>query len=171
MMAKLRKTGNFRAHVDGEGTFSQGGPLAASLDSARERPVFLGHHGRAGKRCTRVLIIDDNMDAADSLRDLFLLVDAEVEVAYDGLTGIAKAKSFRPDLVMCDIGLPGMNGYEVVRILRQAPSLSASRIFAWTGYSRAEDVRRCAEAGFHGYLAKPLSSEQLAQLLRLAEPF
>lgn len=134
--------------------------LASRLDAPVRNPV-----ANRGRKRTRVLIIEDNVDAAESLRDLFLLGDREVEVAYDGKTGIVKAGRFQPDLVMCDIGLPGMDGYQVVRILREDPSLSRSRMVAWTGYSRPEDLRRCTEAGFHATLAKPLTNEQLRRLL------
>jgi len=170
MMTKLRKTGSFHAQADVGGDTSRGSCFGSNRDDRCSCSWLLSGGGCPNKKCTRVLIIDDNVDAADSMRDLFLLTHAEVEVAYDGRTGIAKAKRFRPDLVMCDIGLPGMDGYEVVRALRQAPSLSNSRILAWTGYARSEDIRRCAQAGFHGFLAKPLSTDQLSQLLHLAGP-
>jgi CheY-like chemotaxis protein len=127
------------------------------------------HGSSSSKKCTRVLIIEDNVDAAESLRDLFLLGNRQVEVAYDGATGIAKAERFHPDLVMCDIALPGMDGYQVARFFRDEPSLFGSRILAWTGYSRPEDIRRCAEAGFHGYMAKPMTPAQLNELLSYAD--
>ncbi len=121
------------------------------------------------KKCPRVLIIEDNVDAAESLRDLFMLGDRVVEVAYDGISGVARAERFHPDLVMCDIGLPGMDGFEVARTLRDHLATARSRIVAWTGYARPEDLRRCAAAGFNGYMTKPLTREQLTQLLSFAD--
>jgi CheY-like chemotaxis protein len=167
----MHRTGCFEAQVESEGS---------GAEQAFFCTEFQGENGHccsrkppegtvSRKKCTRVLIIEDNVDAAESLRDLFLLGNRQVEVAYDGATGIAKAERFHPDLVMCDIALPGMDGYQVARFFRDASSLSGSRILAWTGYSRPEDIRRCAEAGFHGYMAKPLTPDQLNQLLSYAD--
>lgn len=173
MTPKLQRTGCFEAHDDvgADGANLPHFFLCADSDAQADicsRPIhFQGIP--TSKKHTRVLIIEDNVDAAESLRDLFLLGDHEVEVAYDGVSGIAKAKCFRPDLVMCDIALPGMDGYQVARALREAPSLSCSRLLAWTGCLRPEDLHRCAEAGFHGYMAKPLTTDQLTLLLSYAE--
>jgi CheY-like chemotaxis protein len=171
MTLKLQRTGCFEAQADVEVESSLADSLFCADFDVNVEPGWLSTHSHpisSKRKCIRVLIIDDNVDAAESLRDLFLLGDHRVEVAYDGATGIAKAKRFHPDLVMCDIALPGMDGYQVARAIREAPALAKSRLVAWTGYVRPEDIRRCAEAGFHGCMAKPLTPGQLARLLNYA---
>jgi CheY-like chemotaxis protein len=113
----------------------------------------------------RVLIIEDNIDAADSLGELLQLRGYETAVAYDGPEGISKARQFLPDAVFCDVGLPGMNGYDVARTLRSDAALDGTCLVALSGYTLPEDLRRAAEAGFAHYLAKPPSIEKIHQLL------
>jgi PAS domain S-box-containing protein len=113
----------------------------------------------------RVLVIEDNVDAAESLREVLELAGNTVEVAYTGPAGIEKARGFGPDVVLCDVGLPGMDGYEVARALRADPALRSATLAALTGYARPEDVARSREAGFDHHLAKPLSLERLADVL------
>jgi two-component system CheB/CheR fusion protein len=112
-----------------------------------------------------VLVIEDNVDAADSLREVLQFGEHEVEVAYDGPQGIAKAKEFRPDVVLCDIGLPGMDGFAVARSLRSEESLKHTFLVALSGYTLPEDLQRAEQAGFAAHLAKPSSIEQLDRLL------
>src|SRR5262249_28730648 len=90
----------------------------------------------------RLLIIEDNQDAADSLRDLLELHGCTVEVAYTGPEGVQRAREFRPEAVLCDLGLPGMSGYEVAAQLRQDPALARVRLIAISGYGQEEDRRR-----------------------------
>jgi CheY-like chemotaxis protein len=113
--------------------------------------------------CQRVLIIEDNADAADSLCELLELEQHEVAVAYDGPSGIAKLRELRPSVVLCDIGLPGMNGYDVARAIR-AEAIPLLCLVALSGYSLREDVQRAKEAGFDRHLAKPPSLSQLKAL-------
>jgi PAS domain S-box-containing protein len=113
----------------------------------------------------RVLIIEDNVDAADTLREAIEMREHEVEVAYNGPDGIAKARAFRPEVVLCDIGLPGMDGYQVARTLRADASLDGTMLVALTGYALPEDLQRAAEAGFAQHLAKPPTLEKLEALL------
>src|SRR5262249_3539922 len=93
----------------------------------------------------RVLVIEDNHDVADSLRIALALGGHQVEVAYDGASGIALARAFRPHLVICDIGLPGMDGYAVAQALRTDVALRDTYLAALTGYARPDDVRRAAD--------------------------
>ena len=116
----------------------------------------------------RVLVIEDNVDAADSLRDLLELSSHSVEVAYDGATGVERARAFRPEIVLCDIGLPGMSGYEVARAIRADECLQGARLVAMSGYALAEDVARSMAAGFDVHLAKPASLEAIEQVLATA---
>jgi PAS domain S-box-containing protein len=117
---------------------------------------------RSGGR--RVLVVDDNSDAAESLADLVRMLGHPVEVAFDGPSAIAAAKTSRPDVVLCDIGLPGMDGYEVADALRAA-GLDGLQLVAVSGYAQPEDVKRAIEAGFDAHVAKPCDPKQIERLL------
>jgi PAS domain S-box-containing protein len=117
----------------------------------------------------RVLVIEDNVDAASTLRDALTLDGHEVEVAHDGASGLARARSFRPEIVVCDIGLPGMDGYDVARALH-AEGRGAPYCIALSGYAQPEDVDRSIAAGFRAHLSKPTSLESLERLLQDAPP-
>jgi CheY-like chemotaxis protein len=112
----------------------------------------------------RAVVVDDNVDAAESLADLLRLLGHEVAIAHDGPTGLAAARSFRPDLVLLDIGLPGMDGYEVARRL-QSDSDSSAVIVAVSGYGRDEDRRLSREAGMKHHFVKPIEFRALRALL------
>ena len=114
-------------------------------------------------RHLRILVIEDNHDAADSLRMLLELDGHEVMVAYNGLAGIQAATACRPDVVLCDIGLPGLDGYGVVHALRHNPETATLRIIAVTAYSQDSDRRRSREAGFDLHLTKPVDPYELLQ--------
>jgi two-component system CheB/CheR fusion protein len=117
-----------------------------------------------------VLVIEDNVDAADSLREVLLFCEHQVEVAYNGPQGIAKAREFLPDVVLCDIGLPGMDGFAVARALKADESLKGAFLVALSGYALPEDLQRAEEAGFETHLAKPSSIEQLEKILAELAP-
>jgi CheY-like chemotaxis protein len=112
-----------------------------------------------------VLVIEDNTDAAEMLRDLLAGAAHEVEIAPDGQAGVARARALRPDLILCDIGLPLMDGYEVARTLRRDPDLAATLLVALSGYALPDDVDKAARAGFHRHLAKPVSLDELGEVL------
>ncbi|HET6412852.1 MAG TPA: GAF domain-containing protein [Anaeromyxobacter sp.] len=112
----------------------------------------------------RVLVVDDNWDAAESLADLLRILGHDVDLAYDGPGAIAKIAANAPDVVLCDIGLPGISGYEVAKAIR-ANGKPGVRLIALSGYAQAEDVKRAMEAGFDAHVAKPLDPEELARLL------
>jgi len=113
----------------------------------------------------RILVIEDHQDAADSLRDALELDGHEVRVAKNGADGVALAGTFQPEVVLCDIGLPQMDGYEVARALRSLESRGRALLVALSGYALPEDVERALDAGFDRHLAKPPSLEALKQLL------
>ena len=113
----------------------------------------------------RVLIVEDNPDAADTLRDVLLVWHHEVEVARDGEEGVEKARSFHPDLVLCDLGLPKLDGFEVARAIRATPELAGVYLVAVTGYASPADQRRAADSGFHRHLAKPVSLDVIEEVL------
>ncbi len=113
----------------------------------------------------RILVIEDNIDAADSLRDVLEMDGHEVAVAYDGPSGLERARELRPEIILCDIGLPGMDGYEVARALRADDRSSGSLLVALTGYALPEDAKRATDAGFDRFVPKPPNLAQLEQLI------
>jgi PAS domain S-box-containing protein len=113
----------------------------------------------------RLLVVDDNVDAADSLAQLLRLEGHQVQVAHDGSEALAQAHAFNPRLVILDIGMPEMDGYEVARRLRQMPSLDELRLVALTGWGNEEDRRRAREAGFDRHLVKPVEPSALRAVL------
>jgi CheY-like chemotaxis protein len=112
-----------------------------------------------------VLVVEDNRDAADSLQMLLEVFGYEVAVAYTGPTGVEAAKEMRPDAVVCDIGLPGLDGYGVARALRQDPATAKARMIAVTGYGGDDDRRRARDAGFDAHLTKPADPVEIRRLL------
>jgi signal transduction histidine kinase/CheY-like chemotaxis protein len=123
----------------------------------------------AGGSGLRVLVIEDNVDAAQSLREALELNNHEVEVAYSGAEGLEKARRFNPEVVLCDIGLPIMDGYQVARAMRGDPRLCGGVLVALTGYTGQEDVERARAAGFDSHVGKPPDMGELEALLRGAK--
>ena len=116
-------------------------------------------------RARRVLIVDDNGDSAESLSQLVRAWGHEVTTARDGPTALTLAERFEPDIALLDIGLPGMNGYELARRLREAARGRPLQLLAMTGYGRTEDREAALSAGFDEHLVKPASIETLQDLL------
>ncbi|HLW64961.1 MAG TPA: PAS domain S-box protein, partial [Gemmataceae bacterium] len=114
---------------------------------------------------SRLLIVDDNRDAAISLAMLLQLMGHEVRVAHSGMAALEMTRSFLPDLIFLDIGMPDMDGYEVARRVRHDPALRATLLAALTGWGQQEDRRRSAEAGFDYHLVKPPEPKALENLL------
>ena len=112
-----------------------------------------------------MLIVDDNRDSADTMGMLQQMQGHEVRVAYDGQQGLSVAGEFTPDVILLDIGLPRMDGYEVARRLRQLPSLKDAFIVAMTGYGSESDRARSLDAGFNEHLVKPTDLEQIRKIL------
>jgi CheY-like chemotaxis protein len=112
-----------------------------------------------------VLVVDDNPDAAESLAAIVELLGHAVELAYDGPSALARARQSPPDVVLCDIGLPGMSGYDVARALRDDPAIAA-RLIAVSGYAQPDDVHKGLAAGFDDHVAKPFDPATLERLLR-----
>jgi CheY-like chemotaxis protein len=120
---------------------------------------------RPRKAGQRILVVEDNRDAADSLRLLLELSGHDVAVAYSGHHGVQAAEQYRPDVVLCDIGLPGLDGYAVARKLRDNPATAKARLIAVTAYGQDEDRRRSHEAGFELHLVKPVDLDALQRVL------
>jgi PAS domain S-box-containing protein len=117
------------------------------------------------KKRIRVLVVEDNHDSAESLRMLLATHGYEVTIAYSGTEGVAAAQRARPDVVVCDIGLPGMDGYAVAKAIRRDPATAGTRLIAVTGYGQDDDQARAMESGFDTHLVKPADPERLLSLL------
>lgn len=159
--------GTVTAHSEGEGRGSEV-TISLPLAAAARTGLAVGPAPRPVGPARRVLVIEDNVDSAETLREVLELSAHEVATAYSGPEGVEKARQYRPDVVLCDIGLPGLDGYGVARALRADPDpeLSSSFIVALSGYALPEDVQRSREAGFDRHLAKPPSMDALETLLR-----
>jgi PAS domain S-box-containing protein len=121
---------------------------------------------RAAASCPRrILIVEDNDDAREMLRMTLALAGHEVHEAPDGATGLERALAVHPDVALIDVGLPGLDGYEVARRLRAAPGGDPIVLIAITGYGQVEDRRRALDAGFDAHLTKPVAPERLAELI------
>jgi PAS domain S-box-containing protein len=129
------------------------------------KPVSPGWPASAIKR---VLIIEDNIDVANSLREALGFLKYAVETASNGPEGLDKARDFKPEVVLCDIGLPGMDGYDVAKAFRADPDLRPAFLIALTGYALPEDQLKAQQAGFDQHLAKPASIRDLQKLLASA---
>ncbi|HEY7216025.1 MAG TPA: MEDS domain-containing protein, partial [Thermoanaerobaculia bacterium] len=122
-------------------------------------------HPAAAHSARKVLVVEDNPDAGAMMREFLELSGHEVALAVSGKDGVEAARQFHPEVVLCDLGLPGMNGYEVAAELRRDPSTRSARLIAVTGYGRDEDRRRSKEAGFDLHLTKPVDPAKLRALL------
>lgn len=153
--------GRIDVKSDGVG---QGAEFTVLLPKQEEAPVLADKPStrpRSVDKRVRVLVVEDNRDAADSLRMLLELFGYDVAVAYSGPDGLATAKRDQPDVVVCDIGLPGMDGYAIATALRKNGRMARARLIAVTGYGQEEDRRRALEAGFDDHLVKPVDPENL----------
>jgi len=134
-------------------------PLENAAAAAERQPAAMAHSGR------KVLVVEDNPDAGAMMRDFLELSGHEVELAATGTDGLEAARQFHPEVVLCDLGLPGMSGYEVAEELRRDPSTRSAKLIAVTGYGREEDRRRSKAAGFDIHLTKPVDPVRLRALL------
>jgi CheY-like chemotaxis protein len=112
----------------------------------------------------RVLVVDDNQDAAEALAWILAPLH-EVEIAYDGRAAVERARSFHPDVVLLDIGLPVLNGYQVAEELRKSPEAAHSVIIAITGYGQSSDRERALQSGFDFHLVKPAEPTQVLRMI------
>ena len=116
----------------------------------------------------RCLVIEDHADAAESMATLLRLSGHEVEVAFDAAAGLDLSRRLVPEVVLCDIGLPDMDGYAVAKALRRDPERRNTLLVALTGYALPEDQRRAADAGFDAHLTKPATVEGVEAVMSRA---
>jgi len=155
--------GEVQAHSEGEGrgaTFTVRLPLAAAVSTVAA-PV---EESRPSRR-RRILLVEDNVDITDFIRIQLEMWGHEVSVAHDGTSGLEAALALRPDIALVDVGLPGMDGYELAQCIRGQSQGSEIRLVAMTGYGRPEDRARALAAGFDAHLVKPVHPRQLQELL------
>jgi len=156
--------GNVEARSEGHGKgseFSVRILLAdAQVESQSIRPAPV-----ANGQPRRILVVDDNRDAAESTADLLRLDNHIVQTAYSGAAALGVARVFKPEIVFLDIGLPGMDGYEIARRLKEFPETKQARLIALTGYGQAGDRELSRRAGFHDHVVKPIDPAALASLV------
>jgi signal transduction histidine kinase len=155
--------GDIAAYSDGPGRGSEfvvRFPLSKAAAQTDDPPIIVGPRIRS-----RALIIDDNRDAAATMSMFVQELGGASMTAHDGGSGLEAMEAFHPDIVFMDIGMPGLDGYEVCRRIRQMPSQRHVVLVAVTGWGQAQDKRRALEAGFDAHLTKPVDPDAVAQLL------
>lgn len=157
--------GSVRAHSEGLG---KGSEFVVTLPLSRaEQPLTAAPTQTQPEAATRrrILVVDDNVDAARTLELMLGLSGHEVRICFDGNEAIAIAEAFRPDLVLLDLGLPTMSGYDVCRTLRGQAWTQSTRIVALTGWGQEGDRRRSSDAGFDDHLVKPVDIDRLQRIV------
>jgi len=146
-----------------------GSTFTVRLPLAPPTPAARGHGAPQGSNTAavpfRVLVVDDNVDAADTLADVLAIMGHATEVAHDGAQALAVTPQFLPEVVFLDIGLPGMSGYDVARALRQTPVGQHAVLIALTGWGAENDRSQSSAAGFDHHLTKPASLHAIGELL------
>jgi CheY-like chemotaxis protein len=156
--------GSVEAYSEGPGygaRFTVRLPRGRPRTSARDLPAT--EERRLQGR--RILLIEDNIDTREVMRFMLESEGAEVETAEGGTEGLRRAHAWKPQVVLCDIGLPDIDGLEVARRARRDGSLDDTRLIALTGYGQPEDVQHALDAGFEAHLTKPINLDQLLSLL------
>jgi signal transduction histidine kinase/CheY-like chemotaxis protein len=160
--------GTLTAHSDGIGKGSEFRlrlpvremPQHSDASVAHARGAIAAAGSSHGARL-RVLVVDDHVDAAESLAMVLVGDGHDIRTAYDGVQALSVARTFRPHAMVLDLGMPGMDGYEVARAVRADTELAQTRLVALSGYGQPEDTRRSAEAGFDRHLVKPADPDKV----------
>ncbi|HEX4948830.1 MAG TPA: ATP-binding protein [Blastocatellia bacterium] len=161
--------GKVEAFSDGPGKGSEfivHLPVVSAADESSKSEAISNQEEPPSVPCCRILVVDDNVDSAKSMALLLELEGHEVQMTYDGPTALELAQAFRPQVMILDIGLPGMNGYEVARQLRSDQTMKKTVLIALTGYGQAEDRARSKEAGFDHHFTKPVDHDALLALIK-----
>jgi CheY-like chemotaxis protein len=158
--------GSVTAHSQGPG---QGSEFVIRLPLPRQVPPASAEQCEVPvlSRPLRVLVVEDVADAAETLAEMLQLWGHTVATAPDGPGALLLAQEFRPDVVLLDIGLPGMDGYDVAQLLRRSRAADGARLIALTGYGQEQDRERSREAGMDGHLVKPVDPAELQRALAL----
>ena len=166
LVRRLTELHGGRVRVISEGS-GRGACFRVELPLAPAQPTSLRGGARPAGRLGRrsILVVEDDDDTRAVLRFMLEAEGARVETAGCGVDGVAAARRVRPEVVLCDIGLPDIDGMEVARRLRADDALSLTRLIALTGYGQAEDVRQAIAAGFDAHVTKPVNLDQLMALL------
>jgi CheY-like chemotaxis protein len=157
--------GSVEAHSDGTGTGSRF-IVRLPLPAQPIQPPRPAPEDDSSIQGWRVLVVDDNPDAAKSLAMLLELSGNDVQVAHDGAAAVARVDAFMPDLILMDIGMPTMNGYDACHAIRQKPGGKQIKMLALTGWGQETDRLRSSEAGFDAHLVKPVDIDALKSLLK-----
>jgi len=158
--------GRVEVHSEGDGKGSEFiVRLSVLLSPGRVRQQNGEDHSARCSSAYRILIVDDNKDSAISLGMMLELMGHETRMVHDGLAALEAALAFRPDVVLLDLGLPKLNGYEVCRRIREQPWGEAVVLIAQTGWGQEEDKCRSKEAGFNFHMVKPIDPDALEKLL------
>ncbi len=157
--------GRVEAHSDGPGKGSEFIVRLPLLKEDRGKKADSGQAPSGARRCKKILVVDDNADAAESMALWLRQRGHEVELAFDGPKALSLAQGYAPDVVMLDLSLPGMDGYQVARLLRQRPTMKTVMLVALTGSLCDEDQLRWRHSGFDHFFTKPVDPDVLDELI------
>ncbi|HEY6147501.1 MAG TPA: ATP-binding protein, partial [Thermoanaerobaculia bacterium] len=158
--------GSVEAASGGRGQGSEFTIRLPLLAAAAESPAApLEAAGPALPRPKRILVVDDSVDSVRGMAMLLGISGHDIRTCHDGESALASAADFQPDVILLDLGLPGIDGYEVARRIRAAGNFDGARLYALTGYGQAEDRRKTREAGFDRHLVKPIRPDELLELI------
>ena len=139
--------------------------LPVVIEESQPQASAVNDESAGPKSLLRILIVDDNRDSADSLSEMLKTMGSDTRTAYDGRQGVDMAGEYRPDVILLDIGLPELNGYEACRLIRDQPNGKGVVLIAVTGWGQDEDRRRSREAGFDHHLVKPVDPQALMKMV------
>jgi CheY-like chemotaxis protein/two-component sensor histidine kinase len=158
--------GRVEARSDGPGRGSEFRIYLPLLPAVEKQFTGTGTGEAEQSKSLRILVVDDNMDSAELLSVLLEIDGHKVVIANSGAVGIDLALKHVPEVALIDIGMPGMDGYEVAKRMRASPQLKQTALVAVTGYGQQEDIQKSREAGFDDHLVKPVDLKMLGQVLR-----